>query len=194
MIPRYHIPMHPSMPSRQFRQQPPGRALGRPMMGGPMMSRTPQMRQGGGGGGGFLSKLLGKGKQMGQVSGATRSIGAQQAAGGGSILKSFTNPSAINGFLTNTQKVLNTAQQVGPMINQYGPLVKNIPAMWKLYRGFKNAPDATSNKKASTTHEEQIVPANQSISTVRKEVNEELQERIKTNKESPSLSKPKLYI
>ena len=73
------------------------------------------MRQGGGGG--FLSKLLGKGKQMGQVSGATRSIGAQHAAGGGSILKSFTNPSSINGFLTNTQKVLNTAQQVGPMIN-----------------------------------------------------------------------------
>ena len=103
---------------------------------------------------GFLSKLLGKGKQMGQVSGATRSIGAQQVAGGGSILKSFTNPSAINGFLTNTQKVLNTAQQVGPMINQYGPLVKNIPAMWKLYRGLKNAPDITPNEEASNTHEE----------------------------------------
>ncbi len=150
------------------------------------------MRQGGGGG--FLSKLLGKGKQMGQVSGATRSIGAQQVAGGGSILKSFTNPSAINGFLTNTQKVLNTAQQVGPMINQYGPLVKNIPVMWKLYRGLKNAPDITPNEEASNTHEEQIIPANQSRSTVRKEVNEELQERIKTNKKSPSLSKPKLYI
>ena len=80
MIPRYHIPMRQSMPPHQFRQQPPGRALGRPMMGRPM-SRTPQMRQGGGGG--FLSKLLGKGKQMGQVSGATRSIGAQQVAGGG---------------------------------------------------------------------------------------------------------------
>ena len=192
MIPRYHIPMHPSMPPRHFRQQPPGRALGRPMMGRPMMSKTPQMRQGGGGG--FLSKLLGKGKQMGQVSGATRSIGAQQVAGGGSILKSFTNPSAINGFLTNTQKVLNTAQQVGPMINQYGPLVKNIPVMWKLYRGLKNAPDITPNEVASNTHEEQIIPANQSRSTVRKEVNEELQERIKTNKKSPSLSKPKLYI
>ena len=144
MIPRYHIPMHPSMPPRQFRQQPPGRALGRPR---PMMSRTPQMRQGGGGGGGFLSKLLGKGKQMGQVSGATRSIGAQQVAGGGSILKSFTNPSAINGFLTNTQKVLNTAQQVGPMINQYGPLVKNIPVMWKLYRGLKMHPISPLMKK-----------------------------------------------
>ena len=111
------------------------------------MSRTPQMRQGGGGGG-FLSKLLGKGKQIGKVSGATRSLGAQQVAGGGSIMKSLTNPSAINGFLTNTQKVLSTAQQVGPMINQYGPLVKNIPVMWKLYRGLKNAPDLTSDDEA----------------------------------------------
>src|SRR3954447_4916940 len=155
MIPRYHIPMHPSMPPRQFRQQPPGRALGRPMM-----SKTPQMRQGGGGG--FLSKLLGKGKQMGQVSGATRSIGAQQVAGGGSILKSFTDPSAINGFLTNTQKVLSTAQQVGPMINQYGPLVKNIPVMWKLYRGLKNAPDLTSDEEATNKQEEHIIPAHHS--------------------------------
>ena len=152
MIPRYHIPMHPSMPPRQFRQQPPGRALGSPMMGRPMMSRTPQMRQGGGGG--FLSKLLGKGKQMGQVSGATRSIGAQQVAGGGSLLKSFTNPSAINGFLTNTQKVLSTAQQVGPMITTIRTIVKNIPVMWKLYRGFKNAPDITPDDKASNIHEE----------------------------------------
>ena len=81
---------------------------------------------------------------------ATRSLGAQQVAGGGSLLKSLTNPATINGFLTNTQKVLNTAQQVGPMVNQYGPLVKNIPVMWKLYRGFKNAPDITPDDEEAT--------------------------------------------
>ncbi len=189
MIPRYHVPMRHSMPpQQQFWHQQPGRPLGRPMM-----SRTPQMRQGGGGGG-FLSNLLGKGKQMGHVSGATRSLGGQQVAGGGSIIKSLTNPSAINGFLTNTQKVLSTAQQVGPMINQYGPLVKNIPAMWKLYRGLKNAPDLTPNEEATNKQEEQIIPTNQSRSTVQKEVNEEHQARIKTNRNYPSLSKPKLYI
>ena len=74
---------------------------------------------------------------------ATRAFGSQNAAGGGSLLKTLTNPSSINGFLANTQKVLNTAQQVGPMIQQYGPIVKNLPVMWKLYRGFKNAPDLT---------------------------------------------------
>ena len=125
------------------------------------------------------------------VSGATRSIGAQQVAGGGSILKSFTNPSAINGFLTNTQKVLSTAQQVGPMINQYGPLVKNIPVMWKLYRGLKNAPDLTSNEETSNTHEEQIIPQiNQDRQCEKK--NEELQERRKTNKTIPLFIEAKI--
>ena len=80
---------------------------------------------------------------------------------------------------------MNTAQQVGPMINQYGPLVKNIPVMWKLYRGLKNAPDITPNEETSNTHEEQIIPANQSRSTVRKEVNEELQEREKPIRNPP---------
>ena len=150
------------------------------------------MRQGGGGG--FLSKLLGKGKQMGQVYGATRSIGAQQVAGGGSILKSFTNPSAINGFLTNTQKVLNTAQQVGPMINQYGPLVKNIPVMWKLYRGFKNAPDLTTDDDAPTISEENNHTSNQTGFSEQSKNNEKPLKRKTNYKQSPSLSTPKLYI
>ena len=107
MIPRYQIPMHPSMPPRPIRQQP-GRPLGNPMM----RSRTPSMRQGGG----FLSKLLGKGNQMSHGLNATRSLGVQQAAGTGSLLKSLTNPASLNGFLTNTQKVLSTAQQVGPLV------------------------------------------------------------------------------
>ena len=162
------------------------------MMGRPMMSRTPQMRQGGGGG--FLSKLLGKGKQMGQVSGAARSIGAQQVAGGGSLLKSFTNPSAINGFLTNTQKVLSTAQQVGPLVQQYGPIVKNLPVMWKLYRGFKNAPNLTPEDKEPTLHDENNHISNQTKPTEQRKNPDESQERKKHNKKSPSLSKPKLYI
>jgi hypothetical protein len=58
----------------------------------------------------------------------------------------MSNPSGIMGFLNNTQQVLKTAQSFGPIIQQYGPLVKNIPAMWKLYRGLKNAPDSSEEK------------------------------------------------
>lgn len=91
-----------------------------------MMGRNPQSRQGGG----LLSKILGKGSR-GQGNGFSGLIpggGNEPARGasGGGIMKTLTDPTALNGFLTNTQKVLNTAQQFGPMIQQYGPLVRNL--------------------------------------------------------------------
>ena len=98
-------------------------------------------------GGGLLSRLLGQVNQTGARQGFNPlSFGTQQAARGGGLLKSLTNPGTINSFLTNTQKVLNTAQQVGPLVNQYGPIVKNIPMMWKLYRGLKDAPEFNENQ------------------------------------------------
>lgn len=123
---------------------------------GPMMGRAQQMNRGGGG---LLAKILGRGQQAGGLQGinaggfsgiqsATRASGA----GAGSFLKTLSNPSAINGFLNNTQHVLKTAQSIGPMIQQYGPLVRNLPAMWKIYRGFK---DATSESEAAETSSEQ---------------------------------------
>ena len=36
---------------------------------------------------------------------------ARAASSGGGILKTLRNPSALNGFLNNTQQVLNSAQQ-----------------------------------------------------------------------------------
>lgn len=110
---------------------------------GPMMGRTQQTRQGGGG---LLAKLLGKGARgqsnampgiLSQAGGTARATGS-----GGGFLKTLTDPVALNGFLNNTQQVLKTAQQFGPMIQQYGPLVRNLPSMWKLYKGLKDLPDA----------------------------------------------------
>ncbi|MGA9224945.1 MAG: VrrA/YqfQ family protein [Mesobacillus sp.] len=110
---------------------------------GPRMGRNPQSRQGGGG---LLAKLLGKGGrgQSNALPGFLSQGGgtARAASSGGGILKTLTDPSALNGFLNNTQQVLKTAQQFGPMIQQYGPLVRNIPSMWKLYKGLKDLPDA----------------------------------------------------
>ncbi len=57
----------------------------------------------------------------------------------GSLLQSLTDPNAISSFLNNTQQVLQAAQQIGPMVSQYGPVIRNLPAMWKLYRGLKDA-------------------------------------------------------
>ncbi|WMM90524.1 VrrA/YqfQ family protein [Heyndrickxia coagulans] len=105
-------------------------------------------------GGGLLSRLFQRG---GQTAAANPAAAFQRGAagGGGSLFKSIANPSSISSFLNNTQNVLKTAQQVGPMIQQIqqvGPLVKNLPAMWKLYRGLKNAPeeDEQENRELSS--------------------------------------------
>jgi hypothetical protein len=185
MIPRHRGPMQPRMTPHHFGPYN-GRPPVNPMMG---RGRPPQMRQGGGGG--LLSKLLNKGGQGGARQGmnAIQAFGPQNAASGGSLLKTLTNPSSINGFLANTQKVLNTAQQVGPMIQQYGPIVKNLPVMWKLYRGFKNAPDITEKDKKDTninlesTH---TSPEKPKVSPDQGEKN--------SNTRSPLPSTPKLYI
>ncbi|QWU07927.1 YqfQ family protein [Heyndrickxia coagulans] len=107
-------------------------------------------------GGGFLSRLFQRG---GQTAAANPAAAFQRGAagGGGSLFKSITNPSSISSFLNNTQNVLKTAQQVGPMIQQIqqvGPLVKNLPAMWKLYRGLKNAPEEEGQENRELSSKE----------------------------------------
>ncbi|MBS8264930.1 hypothetical protein DYI25_10805 [Mesobacillus boroniphilus] len=144
----------PGMGQRQMYPNPFGPGSGMPQGQIPrMMGRNTQSRQGGG----LLSKILGKGTRSqgngisGLLSGGN--VPARGATSGGGILKTLADPSALNGFLTNTQKVLNTAQQFGPMVQQYGPLVRNLPSMWKLYRGLKDLPDADEPKAEEETNE-----------------------------------------
>jgi hypothetical protein len=152
-------------------------------------------------GGGLLAKLLQKG---GKGSGASRSalpfngMSAQNAARGGSILQTLTNPASINGFLTNTQKVLNTAQQMGPLVQQvqqYGPIVKNLPAMWRLYKGLKNAPDAKEADNEGAF--EKVQPLDHLASAANTEDNKANTEagKVKSAKQDSSgHSIPKMYI
>ncbi|MFO1443440.1 hypothetical protein KDN24_09500 [Bacillus sp. Bva_UNVM-123] len=164
----------------------------------------PPMRQQGGGG--LLSKLLGKGNQArgaaagGNVLGASRAAtaatGATGATGeaGGGILKALSNPTAINGFLTNTQKMLNSASQLGPMVQQYGPLVKNIPSVWKLYKGMTGSKDEAKNNEKKSTTEKKSKKKN---ATVKVKDNEKISENSpppKAKEIKIRMSKPKLYV
>lgn len=135
---------------------------GSPMMRQQMMGRQRGRRSNGG----LLSKILG-GKNQGARTGGFRSIqsAGRSASGGsggmGSILQTLSNPESLSGILNNTQQVLKTAQSIGPMIQQYGPLVKNIPMMWKLYKGFKDLPSGETteeNTSESPFMEEESVP------------------------------------
>lgn len=105
---------------------------------GPMNMMQPQQPSRGGG---LLARILGGAGRNQGIASTTRAA-AQAQTGAGSVLKSLGNPDTINAFLANTQNVINTAQKFGPLIEQYGPLIKNLPSMWKLYRGIKTSDSA----------------------------------------------------
>ena len=52
-------------------------------------------------------------------------------------------------YLQTADKFLNTAQQITPLVRQYAPMLQNVPALWKLYRGFQSVPNATGGTAAA---------------------------------------------
>lgn len=53
-------------------------------------------------------------------------------------------------WLQQAQQFMATAEQVRPLIDQYGPMVKNLPQMWKLYRAVNSMPDPDSPEEKKT--------------------------------------------
>lgn len=100
-----------------------------------------------------------------------------RSSGGGSLIKSMMNPEGVNQLLTTTQKVLNTTQQISSMVQQYGPLVRNLPTMWKIYKSLKD--DNEENKVEDDKEMEAVFSGS----------------TLPENKETfHGMSKPKLYI
>jgi hypothetical protein len=163
------LPRNPMQGGMGPRMMGPGFGGRGPMMGmnrmpqNPMMN--PMMRGPGqmGQGGGLLSKILGKGNAggMSRLGGMAGTPGA----GSGSFLQALGNPGGLSSILNNTQQVLRTAQTIGPMIQQYGPLVKNLPAMWKLFRGLK---DATGDTEETTPSKDESHSESESESSEKK--------------------------
>ncbi|GAA0341274.1 hypothetical protein GCM10008967_34560 [Bacillus carboniphilus] len=108
------------------------RGTGGGLLGKILGKNNPQASRGAGGG--LLSRFLGGGSKG---SGALSGFEAASRSGAG--LSSLSQPGGLMNILNQTQSVLKTASQIGPMVQQYGPLVRNLPAMWKLYRGLKSA-------------------------------------------------------
>jgi hypothetical protein len=179
-------------PMRQLPGQfggPQMRAMGQtPYPMNPMMGMGRPAKQGG-----ILARLLGGGKRAGLQPFGQAAGGAGRAAGGG-LLNTIGNPGSIHSFLNNTQQVLKTAQSVGPMIQQYGPLVKNLPAMWKLYKGMKDLPDQEETVSETKTADEQMKESRKKKKTAGR-----AEESVPSKKTSPAKPKrgestPKLFI
>lgn len=132
---------------RQYPQQPSPQAYR--MSPGQGFNKPPQQEKKG-----LLSKLFRKSNKQPPAptaqslfslpSDSTRSATAAATAAsssGGGVLQSLVNPTNITSMLNNTQKVLQAAESIGPLVQQYGPMVKNIPSMWKVIQGLGNKED-----------------------------------------------------
>lgn len=179
MHPRPRMPM-----TRMSRMHP----MHGPQRFGPM-AQGPMMRQGGG----LLSKILGKGNRVNEIgfNTASKGMAGNRAipSSGSSFLKTLSNPSSINGLLSNTQKVLNTAGQIAPMVQQYGPMVRNLPAIWKLYKGFKDIPTEETMEDVNIEKEKNLKNKEKENTTDKEDFHVHEQP-----KEKKGLSKPKLYV
>ncbi|WP_187119453.1 VrrA/YqfQ family protein [Bacillus testis] len=175
---------------------------------------------------GLLSKILKKpNKQQAPApsmfslpSNSSRGAGAAAAAQGtaaassGGFLQSIMDPGNLTNMLNNTQRVLQAADSFAPLVQQYGPLVKNIPSMWKLFRGLKNTdPEETTQdteKEATTTppaekvkQESQAAPAEAHPKAAKPPKAVHIQPNIQKKKEAanhfkgqiPGESRPKLF-
>ncbi|MFC4320803.1 VrrA/YqfQ family protein [Litchfieldia salsa] len=159
----------------------PGRGMPGMGPGQFMGTQMPAQAMSRAGGGGFLSKLMsgfkgggsaaptgmmqgmnpanfmqGPGNFMGAgVNAANAANAATGAAKTTSVLSGLTNPANLGTMLGNVQKALHTAESVMPMVQQYGPLVKNIPSMLKLYRELNSSDSDDDSEK--TSDEEEVV-------------------------------------
>lgn len=159
----------------------------------------------GGGGGGLLAKLLGRtgARSIGNMGGLGQL--ANTGAGGGlgqlanaGTLQQLINPNNLTGMLGNVQKALKMAEGVMPMVQQYGPLVRNMPAMLKLYNELKNVDDddETDNESTEEATTVEVESDSTAESNTKKKVKKAKPKPTATESEEKPAggSAPKLYI
>jgi hypothetical protein len=172
-------PIFPSSPmSRSFLRMPPSSF--------PAM-RTPFPRPGLGG---FLSRLFSRGQPIASPSPWITPMMQNSVAGAGA---GANTGGGFLGLLTNVQKMLGVAQNVMPMVQQYGPLIKNLPAMIRIWRELKPANEEESAEESKTEKNEKKTASSTKKRTVPKAAKSDENKRAESGK-APKPSTPKLYI
>ena len=115
-----------------------------------------------------------------------------QRAGIGQLLQNLTNNrqsmavmanKGVNGLsktLGHVQNVMQVVQSAAPVVEQYGPMVKNIPAMYRMMKAFKEADGEGDTSEQPTQQVESNVSTHQTEPA--------------QSYDLPGESKPKLFI
>ncbi len=100
--------------------------------------------------------------------------GGGPAPGGGrglaGLLQRFTQPAAVSQFpaaaggskltstLGNVQQAIKMAQSAMPVIQQYGPMVKNIPMMINMLKAFNEDDDSEGDEETGKSASQSVSP------------------------------------
>lgn len=71
----------------------------------------------------------------------------------------------LTGFLANAQSLFNQAQQFTPYFQQAAPMLKNLPALWRMYRGFKGGDESSSVAAPRKKRKQHAPPASATHTT-----------------------------
>ncbi|MDQ0205561.1 VrrA/YqfQ family protein [Alkalicoccobacillus murimartini] len=99
--------------------------------------------QGAGGRVGLLARLFGGGGGAGSAL-ASSAFPSTAAAGGGSFLSGIN----FSSILQNAQRIMGITQQVMPMVQQYGPIIRNAPTLWRIMRSQSSEQETEPNDES----------------------------------------------
>ncbi|PAE16972.1 hypothetical protein CHH91_06940 [Virgibacillus sp. 7505] len=178
-------PFGPSVFGRRGQPQPPVRRnpfLPQPRVAPQQPQRPP------GGLPGILQKILNRGSKGAQPTARAALPATSSSSGGVSLLD----------MLNHTQSALKAAESFMPMVQEYGPMVKNLPSMLKMMKALKDinfdddeeeASGAEINDEGKDKSEDD---SKKTLSSIQKEKKEPSKQKLAKNESGESL--PKMYI
>lgn len=120
----------------------------------------------------------------------------QQLSNPNSSIASFATrgASGLSNTLNNVQQVLKVVQSAAPIVQQYGPVIKNLPTMYRMYKAMKNIDNEDEPSDHEQTNEqlveESIAPKQNSNTNDNNESTDPKDYHRKSNGQST----PKLFI
>ncbi|WP_102707098.1 VrrA/YqfQ family protein [Terribacillus saccharophilus] len=176
------------------RGQPPVRRD--PFLSHQRVAPQPQPQRTSGGLPGVLQKILRRGSRGAQTGARVALPATSSSSGGVSLLD----------MLNHTQSALRAAESFMPMVQEYGPMVKNLPSMFKMMKALKDINfDEDDEETASETEakyenqdKDKSEEGNKSLTPISTPISKEEkappQQKLKKSGSGSGKSLPKMYI
>ncbi|PAF19525.1 VrrA/YqfQ family protein [Terribacillus saccharophilus] len=147
-------------------------------------------RTSGGGLSGVLQKILNRGSRGVQTTARAALPASRSSSGGVSFLD----------MLNHTQSALRAAESFMPMVQEYGPMVKNLPSMLKMMKALKDInfddddeePASETEAKNKDEEKDKSNEDDKTLTSISKD--EKAPSKQKPKKSGSGESLPKMYI